>query len=222
MDEDTKYRLDDMDRKTVALDKKIDDQGKRFDDVRWFVGGGALIFSVLVAIAGWNYNSERENLREFQKEIRELVSKTDETRLDLYNGAGMDLSGQEVSADISTYAPDDRPQEKPSAHLNVSFIIRNTGDSNSGPMYIKLYTKDDVKLSLKSSDETRFQYEDYATPSDLRAGISSIPAKMSITEDLGFSLPDSLSIKPGRHQALLRVYYGKAKVASAPIYLLTK
>ena len=215
MDEETKLKLDDLDRKATVLDKKIDDQGKRFDDVKWFVGGSSLIFSVLVLIAGWNYNTERGVLRDFEKEIRELVSKTDETRMDLYAINGMDLAGQEISAEVLPPPPGGTGD----FYLVFSFVLRNTGENTSGPTYLKLYTKEDLKLAQKSSDDARYQYEDYLTPKTLTP--DSIPAKMSIIHDLRFFLPPPASISPGKHAALLKVYYGKGKVVSAPIYLLT-
>jgi hypothetical protein len=221
MDEEMKFRLDDVDRKTMALDKKIDDQGKRFDDVKWFVGGGALIFSILLGIAGWNFINERAGLRDFQKEITDLVRKTDETKLELYSVKdGTDLSGQEVATEFST-RPATKPDEKTTPQFTFSFVVRNTGENTSGPMYIKLYTKEDFKLIQKSSDNAKYQYEDYVSPIDLKP--DSIPAKMSITHVLDFVLPATpLNVKPGRHSALLQVYYGKAKVVSAPIVLVTQ
>src|SRR5277367_6008176 len=166
VDDETKFRFDDVDRKMGTLDKKIDDQGKRFDDVKWFVGGTSIIFSALVLIAGWNYNSEREGLRDFQKEVREQVSKTDDSKLDLYGVNGVELAGQEVAATVVVAPPNDKSSDQPNPYIDFSFVIRNTGDNTSGPMYFKMYTREDLQLTEKSSDETAYKYEAYLTPQD--------------------------------------------------------
>jgi len=220
VDDETKFRFDDVDRKMGTLDKKIDDQGKRFDDVKWFVGGTSIIFSALVLIAGWNYNSEREGLRDFQKEVREQVSKTDDSKLDLYGVNGVELAGQEVAATVVVAPPNDKSSDQPNPYIDFSFVIRNTGDNTSGPMYIKMYTREDLQLTEKSSDETAYKYEAYLTPQDQTPG--SIPARMSIIRGIQFLLASNYRISPGRHSALLKVYYGKGKLASASFYIVTQ
>ncbi len=219
MDDETKLRLEDVDRRTVALDKKIDDQGKRFDDVKWFGGSVTLLFSVLLLVAGLNFNTERSSLETFKKTIEDRVSKTDETQLQLYGVNGEDLSGQDVSAEFFVDQSDGKPGQKPSVRLRFYVVVKNVAENISGPIFLKLYTHKDLKLNLQSSDETRYAYEDYWAPGDLTP--NSIPGKMSIVHDLSLVLPDPANVKPGKHQSLLKLYYGKGKVVSASVYFTT-
>lgn len=232
MDKELKFRLDDLERKILAVDKRFDeqskrfdDQGKRFDDVKWLVGATSAIFTiafgVITVIAGWNYSGERQGLRDFQKEIKEQVMRTDDTKLELQGLDGNDLSGQEIEAKIERFLISNQPNVRPDPsgvpHLTFSFVIKNSGDVGSGPLYVKIYSKD-VKLAQKSSDEKTYTYEDYIYPTSMDP--SSVPGKMSVTIDLRLFLLDA-DIRPGRHTSLLKIYYGRGKVALAPIYFRT-
>jgi hypothetical protein len=227
MDEETKFKFEDFERRLAGLDKRFDDQLKRFDDVKWLVGatvGGTsaiftVIFATLTLISGWNYNSERQGLRDFQKEIREQVTKTDDTRLGLYALNLADLSGQDVEASLERITTEASSNTSGQPFLRFAFIVRNEGESNSGPLYIKLYTKEGLKLNITSSDDQHYAYEGSLTPDILTP--SSIPGKMSMTYDINWPLPLPVSIAQGKHAVLLKVYYGRGKVASAPLSLVT-
>jgi hypothetical protein len=84
-------------------------------------------------------------------------------------------------------------------------------------MFVKLYTKDDLKLDSKSTDEPQYMYEAYIGPQAL--GQKSIPGKVSIENTMHFDVLETP--KADRHSALLKVYYGKGKVVYAPIILVT-
>jgi hypothetical protein len=106
-----KLRLDDIDRKISANDKKLedqykrfDDQGKRIDDVKWAIDKimtvFGLIFTIVVLFAGVNYAVDRGRLESFEKDIKERLSKTDDTQLVLLGENGSSIFGQDVNASI--------------------------------------------------------------------------------------------------------------------------
>lgn len=226
MDEEIKLKFDDTERKIATVDKRFDDQAKRFDDVKWMVGGTsaifAVIFSVVTIVASWNYNNERANLRSFEDDIRRQVLKIDDTKLDLYGLDGAALAGQTINAGLEKYKisneRDARPDPSGEFHLQFRFIARNTGENSSGPMYIKLYTRTGLELPLPSSDEPGYQYEVNLSPENLDPSV--IPGGMSIVHDLHVYVSHPEKISPGsRHPGLLKVYYGRGRITSAPIYL---
>jgi hypothetical protein len=96
-------RLSYMDRRFDEIGNRFDDYAKRFDDVEWYVTGLMGIVSVIVAAvvlaAGWNYNTERNNLREFEKQVKDEILNSSESKLGLYGEDGTDLSGQTVKVE---------------------------------------------------------------------------------------------------------------------------
>jgi hypothetical protein len=231
MEDETKYRLDDVDRKISGLDKKLDDQGKRFDDqgkrvddIKWAIDRisavFAGIFTLLVLVAGINYVADRNRLEAAEKRLRDTLTKTEDTKIDLYTENGKHhLDGQEVVTDIVKYPmtnnPDTLPDPKSGVpHLTFSFVAKNTGSDASGPISIKVYTGIQIKLLHPSSDESDFSYEAYLAPSSLDP--NTIPASASITNDLRIG-PVLSEVKPGKYAALIKLYYGKGKATQAPI-----
>jgi hypothetical protein len=232
MDDEAKYRLDDADRRISALDKKIDDQGKRFDDqgkrvddIKWAIDRisavfGA-IFTLLVLVAGVNYVADRNRLREAEKQINDRLNKTDDNKIELFTSDGKKyLAGQEVLSPIVKFPQTNKPDTPPDSingfpHLTFSFVAKNTGNDSSGPIFIKIYTAEGLQLDHPSSDESNFKYEAYLPPDTLDP--NTIPAQMSIANDLRVWLRNPSEVKPGKYPALIRLYYGKAKIAYAPI-----
>ena len=224
MDDEIKYRIEDLDRRIVTTDKRIDEQSKRFDDVKLFIGGTSTlftaIFGVVVLVFGLNYANERQSLRDFQKKIEDQVTKGEDTKLEVLAIDGTSLSGYVIEAKIENYPLSAKPNAAPdpagAPHMTFSFLLRNAGDSSSGPIYIKIYTGGGLKLSQKSSDESSYVYEDYLTPDYLDP--NSIPGKMTITHNLRIFLPEGTETKAGRYPGSLKVYYGRGKVVSAQMF----
>ena len=69
MDEEIKSSLD-------ALESRVSATKKRFDDVKWYIGGASVIFSALTLVLGWNFSGERNALRDAVKDMKEEVRDT--------------------------------------------------------------------------------------------------------------------------------------------------
>jgi hypothetical protein len=98
-------------------------------------------------------------------------------------------------------------------YLTFSLVAQNTGSDSFGPIFIKVYISDGMKLEHESSDEKNFKYEAYLPPDSLDP--NTMPSNMPIANDLLVGpVPD---VKPGKCPALIKVYYGKGEIAHAPI-----
>jgi hypothetical protein len=227
MDDEAKYRLDDADRRISTLDKKIDDQGKRFDDqgkrvddIKWAIDRisaiFAAIFTLLVLVAGINYVTDRNRLESAEKEITDRLNKTDDSKIELFTSDGKKY----LRAPLVKFPQTNKPNTSADPvngvpHLTFSFVSKNTGNDSSGPIFIKIYTADGLQLDHPSSDKSNFKCEAYLPPDTIDP--NTIPAQMSIANDLRVWLPDPSDVKPGKYPALIKLYYGKAKIAYAPI-----
>jgi hypothetical protein len=117
MEEEVKLRLDEIDKRVSAAEK-------RFDDVKWCItglsGGFGFIFSVVVLVAAWDLNRERAGLRDIEKDIKEGNVEKDtkddarnlvkdlmdqirerfgqpvQRKLELFGANGVALDGQEM------------------------------------------------------------------------------------------------------------------------------
>ena len=96
--------------------------------------------------------------------------------------------------------------------------MNNPSDYKTGDMHIKVYTKNPLNAVVKSSDEPKYDYEFPIDPVELFP--SSLPGKYSMTYNLAVGIANNELPKAGRYPALLKVYYGAGKVASAPIYFV--
>src|SRR5229473_6955067 len=131
MDEDIKGRFE-------AVDKLIDHTEKRFDDIKWYFGGAATLFtigfSVLTILLSWNYKSERDGLRDFQRDLKVELGKIDlPPELDILGVNGSPLAGQEVAATVDK-------DENGWVILHINHFLKNKGGTSTGPMFVKLYT----------------------------------------------------------------------------------
>lgn len=210
MEEDVKSRFEDVDKRYAALEK-------RFDDVKWNFGGVTTLFtlgfSILIVVLNWNFNAEKLALREFQRDLKAEVGKIDlPADLEIVGLNGSPLEGQEVAANLLV-------DEKDREHfMAISHFIRNRGEGSTGPLYLKLYTDDPIRLDARSSDEKDYKWEAYITPETLAP--SELPGKFSSQFYHRFFLPNRQTLTPGKYPGLLKVYYGKGKVAQAKITLV--
>ena len=209
MDDDVKSRFEESDKRYAALEK-------RFDDLKWYFGGVTTLFtigfSVLTVVLSWNYNSEKTALREFQKDLKADLGKIElPPDLELVGVNGSSLYGQDVPAKLQV--------DKDGDHfVSISYFLRNMGEGATGPMFVKLYTNDPIRLDNLSTDESKFKYEAYISPS--RLDPPDIPGKFSSHWFHSFFLPDKQTLKEGRHPSMIKVFYGKGRIAQANITLV--
>jgi hypothetical protein len=197
------------------VDKRIQSTEKRFDDLRWYFGGVTTLFmvgfSVITIVLSWNYKSERDSLRDSLRDFKEEVGKVEAPpSVELMTQNGEALSNQELQARF--YKADNV------MYVAFDFVVRNSGDGSSGPVAAKLYTSNpEIKLQYPSTDERKFAYEDYLDP---KYFLLDLPGKMSRNWNAGFYLSNQRIPRPGRYSALLKLYYGKGKIAVAPVVVL--
>jgi len=213
VEEDVKARFEDVKSRFDDLDKRIAVTDKRFDDVKYFAGGVSILLGVLAVLAGLNFSNERAWLRESMKDLKEEVGKLEApAQLEILGTNGQPLGGQEVTAKTGS-----RPDASGAKYaLRYDFIVRNNGAGNTGPMWVKVYTRAGIALINASSDESSFKYEDLITPTHLVP--SELPGKVSIQEWL--SLATNTLPPPGKYPILMKHYYGKGKVATTSFTLV--
>lgn len=200
VDDDVKSRFDEV-------NKRIEATEKRFDDVKWYLGGVTTLFtigfSVLTLVLSWNYSYEKTSLREFQRDLKEELGKVDALpKIDLLGVNRAPLANQDVIAAF-------KEKENGDLQLVIRHVLRNSGTGLSGPMFVKVYSSDPVVLFSMSSDEPHFKYEAAITPRNLDP--NEIPGKYTTNSVLNLNLPLNSKPPPGKYDALLKVFYGKGK-----------
>jgi hypothetical protein len=206
-DDASKQRFDEIDRRISASDKRI-------DDLKGYLAGGATLlsiwFAVLTLVLGFNYNSDKASLRDFQKDLREDLGKSiANPELVLLGLDGQSLSGQELEA---KFWP-----EASGTKITLDFSIKNSGNGATGPLTVALYTVDPIKLNLKSIDERNFKYE--ATIDPKYNEPSEIPGQYSSEWFLTCWMATKEIPPPGKYPALIKFFYGKGKVVQSNIYI---
>ena len=209
MENDVKSRFEESEKRYAALEK-------RFDDLKWYFGGVTTLFtigfSILTVVLSWNYNSEKAGLREFQKDLKADLGKIESSAdLELLGLNKTSLSGQDVSARL--YVDKDGQH-----YLAISHLLRNKGEGGTGPMFVKIYTNDPIRLDNVSTDEPKFKYEAFITPS--RLDPPEIPGKFSSQWFHRFFLPAKQGLKEGRYPSMIKVFYSKGRIAQASISLV--
>jgi hypothetical protein len=96
MGEDERVRFEEMEKRLAAADK-------RFDDMRWFVGGGTGVFAIFISaftiFLGLNLSSEKASIRDFVQDAKTqlgLLAPNADIKILGTNGAPLD--GQEMVA----------------------------------------------------------------------------------------------------------------------------
>ena len=231
MTEENKMRLNDSDERgqetqkqldTITIrfddfDKRFQTLEKRFDDVKWVAGAIsallALVISAFTVAASLNITSEREALLKFEDHIREDLGRTESLPdIELLDSNQQPLEGKTIAGSVGLNAEGKK-------QLTFGFDIRNKGASSSGQMWIKVYTNDPVQLASKSHDE-QFRWVDTSyptdvTPNDIPGGNFSFPYDWSwvIKQDVP---------KGKRYPILVKIYFGKGKVAQAHFFVEVK
>jgi len=184
-----------------------------FGAVSTFAG---LVFGLLGIALAWNVTSERSDLREFQKGIKEEVQHSlgqvaEEPLISLATADRRSLDGAVVQPVL---------QRDSSGHLKVLIpaIMTNTGRGWSGDIALKLYTTRAISQPDRSTDEPSFVFEgnwlgpNTNTPS-MPGGGYSTPYDLTIWSTVR-------TIPPGSYPCLVKVYYGRGKVTRAAFTLL--
>jgi hypothetical protein len=205
-----KTRFDDLDKLLAGIDKRL-------DDMKWFIGGVTtlftIVFSILTLILGWNFNGEKASLHEFKQDVRAELGKVElPPQLELLGINGEALAGQEINASIET-----KPDR--SSLLLLQFVLRNVGDGISGPLYGKVYSSEPIRFYSKSTDEkAKFKFEAYVLPTHLAQ--NEIPGKFSLMFYLQLPLTDRVVPPPGKYPVMVKLFYGKGKVAVASFFIV--
>jgi hypothetical protein len=203
------------------LNRRIDDLCNRFEDFRMYstvaLGLATVIFGLVAVIFKWDVNTEKTRImdmeRHLEEEVRAELGKLEKPPRVEINNKGQALAGQLLPASLRG-----TPEGKPG--LYIQFALNNAGESSSGPLFMKLYASDPVKLLNASTDQPEFKYEGYITPADLAP--NELPGGMSVEMDIFFYLEGDDLPPPGKYPALLKVFYGRGKVATAAFTLEAK
>ena len=213
-----------LDLRLNQLDERISEINSRFDDLKWYIGIAAsvvtIMFAVLAVTANLNFSSEKTSLQQFEnsekaaREHFEVTLKADlgkielPPHLEILNTSRSPLADQEVP--VTFFADEGTPS------LHFDFIGQNSGDSLSGQLYAKLYTRPPIELQEQSSDEPTFKYEGIVLPPNLSP--SELPGRFSYPYHIIFYMKHAKYPAVGsKHTALLKVFYGRGKVERVPI-----
>lgn len=210
MDQDSKppVPVEEFEKRLVSTEKRI-------DDMKWFMGGFTgfftIIFGVLTILVNLNLNSEKSALREFQRDLKSELGKVEvPPQLELLGQDKQALTNQEIPIIV-------RIDEYGTQVLILTHVLRNVGKSLSGPLYEKIYTKAPLELNSNSTDEPKFDYEEYFDPSRLTP--NEIPGNYSTQWTLRVALKGSEKPPPGKYPVLAKVFYGKGQVVQAPFWI---
>jgi len=218
--------------KEDKMDKEVEDKithlEKRIDDIKSFitliVSAGTTIIGILMIVFTWSATSEKSDLRSHKesltKEIKEELGKRNKKAdIELVTKDGKKLDGQVVIANVKTYryseTINDKRVDKTGILIELPFVIKNSGEGYSGRMTIKYYVKSPIKLTYSSTDEGGFDYEEYIAARD--TALPNFPG--GLTYEYPFIIYPKDFSKPliGKHNILIKIYYGQGKQTSAHI-----
>ena len=205
------------------MDEEIKEQfdlaHKRIDDnktlVKTIVSSTSAMFAVIAIILGFNYNSEKNEIKNFKKELKEQVdtflgNQKEGANIKLYSENELPLDNQIIKVAVEKAAPAN--QKDFPGRIRIPFILRNEGKGASGEVTIKAYTKEGIQMLSRASFEQDYAYEAYWQGTQ-RTAIPNLPP-------LGYSHPypftlfiqNPESVKLGIHKVKVKIYYGSGKV----------
>lgn len=208
---------------------KINELYERFSLIRqrfFYLTSYLIAIPIIITIALYaffshssrNLYNEKADLREYKKELREDIGKTKmkmEPLLELFGMDGKPLENQILSLKINIQYQNDG---KNKYSISIPYIAKNVGKKTTGKMSIKLYTKRFPMSPNPSTDEPDFNFETYISPGDITP--QELPGggfSLSWRSNIPFDKKEEML---GKDSALLKIYYGDAKVASAKFKLL--
>jgi hypothetical protein len=224
MEDDAKGRTEDvLKTRFEDLDKRLASTEKRIDDLKWFIGGitglFTIVFGVVAVLGNLNFNNEKTELHRTATELKNdvkaaLGASTARPQVDLLAPNRMPLDNQEIPAAFSRSSDG-------TLDLAIALFLRNSGDSTSGPMYIKIYTPDGLEFAGTSTDEPTFKYEFGHFPENLHP--SEIPGGgYSFETTLWMRLKKKEQPAPGKYRTLAKIFYGKGQSSKATFLVVVK
>jgi hypothetical protein len=151
-------------------------------------------------------------LRDFQRDIRADLGKLDlPAELEINGQDRLPLAGQEVLTSIEK-------DSKGLYALIFPIILKNKGLGSTGPIFIKIYTDKAIPLWSPSTDEEKFQYEKYMSSTDLE--LNELPGQYSQHRVARIPIEGKIQPPSGKHSVLMKVYYGKGKIALAAFNII--
>jgi hypothetical protein len=214
----------------LKLESRIDSITARLDEQRFYLGSGAIIFTVvfgvLTIVLAWNTSNERDalttevtnekaELRDFKAELLKSFGKAESPDLKLLSDNSAPLDGQELPTTFQS-------GKKNTPQIRFGYIVENVGNGATDAMWEKIYTKEPLVLGDRSSDEVQYNYEAIIYPADLDPSV--MPGggfSFRWTTDLDVTFAQRWTVGK-KYDALLKVYYGKGKMAQAHVVLLSK
>jgi hypothetical protein len=220
MDDETKQGFENLEKRIAirieSQDNTVSVLEKRFDDIKWYFGGAAtlftLVFAVLSVVLAMKYDSEVDGLRQFKTELREDTGRsTAQPDVELLAPNGAQSSGQDVIAKAEMNIDGN-------SYLHFSQVLRNKGEGETGDIWLKLYTREPLRQRQISTDEPTFEFQGVIEPENLHP--KSLPGKYSNQYFLNYKMNFDRPPPAGRYPALIRAYYGKGKSIQASITLV--
>jgi hypothetical protein len=198
-----------------ALQKRVEFVEKRAEDVRWVV---ATITGLLTFIVGgsalWygiNLRGDEDKLQRFEEQIRDQFKIHTPPNLQLSSAPGVALEGREIHTRVVK-----TPGQPGQRQFRIDLFIRNSTEGGSGPINIKLYTSEGLKLRLTSDDEPEFKYEDVIDSKS----IPELPGHFSEDLPLYINLPETSTPGTKRYPAYIKIFYANESPAIASFSLV--
>jgi hypothetical protein len=233
MEEEVKAKLDILEKQIDTVHENLKSS---IDVVKWYVSGVvgvvAIIFAALGVVFTINYNTDRgtfnaqigrglDELKKFQDDtkeyIKEKIGTSEDAKIELRSALNkLPLDDQEIILYITTETD---ASNQPFWRNRIGFIIKNTGNAQSGPLYFKIYMP--LNTGDKSADEEKYGYEYSINPDEINPNVipGGYTSTFHVTVDLYPKLVGT-ELKSGKYPSLIKVYYGKGKVTSAPVFLV--
>jgi hypothetical protein len=120
---------DELKPSLAGLEQRILLMEKRFDDVKWYIGGASFVFSALLLVLGWNFSGDRSALREelssmradikdrltiatgsmekLEEQLKEQFSQSAAPQMVLLGWDGRPLEGQHIATQVRISAHSD-------------------------------------------------------------------------------------------------------------------
>lgn len=177
-------------------------------------------FVGITIFSGITLNSERGSIEELRIEtniaIQEQISRLESSILNIekipnveaFSEIGKPLNGQVIQGTMFKGSNNNQ--------VNFSIILKNTGNGRSDPLFVKIYTREPLKLGSnrgKSSDEPNYDYENVTDSTAKGQGEmhpSILPAGASTYYDMSAEYNGTME-KGTKYPILLKVYSGTQK-----------
>jgi hypothetical protein len=222
MDEETKQRIEELEKKISDI---TTNENTRFDYVKWYIGGITIVLSILALVFGFNYNADKTSFNETinrglgdlkksedanREYIKEKLGTIEDIKIELLGITGIDLIGQDLPLTFRYV--------KGECVMNFRYIVESVSDAPSGLLSYKLYTTEPLVPTdtAQSADEPKYKYEHVYNPEDLKP--NSLLGRMTFSAYMDFAIKSDILLHTSeKYPGLLKLYYGKGKVAVASV-----